>query len=505
MRFPHLFTHRNCLAAISGILTAVSFYNEKLSFAVFFSLIPLFKVLTEKIKLKYIFIYSVFYYSFSLVWLSNAVSKLTQNILPKIILSLFLIVLVSFILSLILTFPFLVYRYAFSSHRVRLALFPFIYILGEWFQGNLIPVAFPWIRLGNIASDFTVFIQSASIFGTLFISALIIYINLLLTLILKSIKNRKCLAYSAILLVIVFSDLTFGLYNLKSDEKIFSEKKSVIIVQGNYPKDTKFRTSPDVMLKKYLTLLCSSQSGQTDLIIFPETAIHSKIIKKDSYIRLMAEICRKYDALMIFGSQYNNENKSYNACMTIDKNKILNTAYLKRVLVPIGEYNPMNIITGKYGSGDFSVGTECLLINSDDITIGTSICFESAFPDIVSESVRKGAEAIAVLTNDSWLGRTIPLYQHHSHSVMRAVENSRYVLTSTNTGISSVIDNHGKIMKKSISNTEAVISEHFYANNNITTYTRIGDIIILPACFYILYVTIKHVSGKIYKKIRKNT
>jgi apolipoprotein N-acyltransferase len=137
--------------------------------------------------------------------------------------------------------------------------------------------------------------------------------------------------------------------------------------------------------------------------------------------------------------------------------------------------------------------------------IGCAICFESVFPGSVSECVKEGAEAIIILTNDSWLGNIIPLYQHHSHSVMRAVENNRYVLTSTNTGISSVINNKGEVIVQSELNTESVIESSFYMNNDISFYTKYGDVVIFPSCMIIIFVCLKFVFRQIYGLIFKKT
>lgn len=445
------------------------------------------------------------YYSFSLVWLSNSVSKITENALLKTLLSILLIEIISFFLSLLLIFPFTVFRLYEYPLKIKLLLSPFMYILGEWLQGNLIPIAFPWIRLGNIASGFTIFIQSASVFGALFISLLILYINLILALVIVSHNTKSSIIYSVTLFIIIFSNVSYGVYINNNSSQSFSKGFNAVIVQGNYPKKTKFTTPPDVMLKKYLTLLCSACSDDTDIIIFPETSMHSDIIKTKKYIDMIREICRKYNAVLLFGSQYDQNNKSYNSCITVNSEGIINAAYLKRMLVPVGEYNPINLITGKYNKGEFSCGTECKLISAKTTYLGCSICFESVFPNLVAESVRNGAEAIAVLSNDSWLGKIIPLHQHHSHSIMRAVENRRYVLTSTNTGISSIIDYYGNIIARSKTNMEYVINEKFYLNSELSFYTKYGDIIILLPCFFILYTIFKYLCNKFYRKFQKNT
>ena len=135
--------------------------------------------------------------------------------------------------------------------------------------------------------------------------------------------------------------------------------------------------------------------------------------------------------------------------------------YLKRILVPFGEYNPFKLFKFQFTSTNFSPGEECSIINTENGNIGCAICFESVFPEASVDCVKAGAEVITVLTNDSWLGERLPLYQHHTHSIIRAVETNRYILTSTNTGISSVISNCGEIKSETDYNNEAVIEDTF--------------------------------------------
>ena len=71
--------------------------------------------------------------------------------------------------------------------------------------------------------------------------------------------------------------------------------------------------------------------------------------------------------------------------------------------------------------------------------IGSLICFDSIYENLSADSVRDGAEIIAISTNDSWFDGTVALRQHVAQAVLRAIETDRYILRSANTGISCVI------------------------------------------------------------------
>ena len=479
---------------LSGVLAAVSFYSDKLFFVIFFALIPLMYSFSNDKKIYKIYLYSFFLNFFSYLWLYNISSRITSNLVLKIIISLLLISALSSVLSLLFTFPFITYRISKNPH---LLYFPFLYIFGEWMQGIFPHVSLPWVRLGNVVSCFTAFIQTASLFGTLFVSFLIVSINALLS---YAFLSRKVTVKSIAVITASFLfsiNTLFGVQRLKGFE--YSDLTAVI-VQGNYPRESKFAASPNEIFDKYSELLDKSKIKNADLIIFPETVFHSNIYTNTLSREKLYMLSCKYNSLLLFGSQYKENKKYYNACMTILPNKQASAVYLKRKLVPFGEYNPFRFISSKFTATDFSQAEQTRLISSEYGLLGCSICFESIFPKDVSENVIKGAEAIAILTNDSWLGEKIPLYQHHSHSIMRAVENSRYVMTSTNTGISSVIDCNGKIASISKINTEYVISGNFQMKNELTFYTKYGDIIILPSCIIILWVFIGFYFQKVLKK-----
>lgn len=490
---------------LSGITVSFSYYSDKCAFLIFFALTPYIYSVISEFNICKIFVYSFSLNFFSLIWLSNVVSEATDNVILQLLMTFFLVSAISLILSLQLNIPLLVFRYITVSPVKTVLLFPFMYILGEWLQGLLTPVAFPWIRLGNIASPFTTFIQSASVFGTLFISLLLLYINAFIALSFYYIKTVKKYIFTITATLILTANLLFGYISLNNTEENRGEESSVIIVQGYFPKETKFTSEPEEILYKYINLIYSSETDKADLILFPETSMHSDIYTIYTLKNKLYNICCDYKALLLFGSQYNLNEKYYNACMALFPDNRIEAVYLKRQLVPFGEYSPFNSDSLHFTATDFSAGEECSLIKSDKGMLGCAICFESVFSGSVSECVKKGAEAVIILTNDSWLGEKIPLYQHHSHSVMRAVENNRYVLTSTNTGISSVINNKGKIISQSSLNTEYLISERFYMNKNISFYTKYGDVVIFPSCMIIIYVCLKFVLRQIYRLIFKKT
>lgn len=166
--------------------------------------------------------------------------------------------------------------------------------------------------------------------------------------------------------------------------------------------------------------------------------------------------------------------------------------YSKQQLVPFGEYTPFFLPESMHFlDSAFTKGTKSIILESDIGNIGCCICFESVFPNLSRQNTLLNAEILAVLTNDAWLGKYIPIYQHHSHSALRAVENRKYMITSANTGISSVISPEGKIIIETQKNNTQTISENVYTNNIKTFYTKNGDIIIIPSFLILIFLCIR--------------
>ena len=108
--------------------------------------------------------------------------------------------------------------------------------------------------------------------------------------------------------------------------------------------------------------------------------------------------------------------------------------------------------------------------------MGTAICYEIIFPDLVRQFAKAGARIIINITNDAWFGQTSAPYQHLAIASLRAVESRRYIARCANTGISAVIDPTGAVVRQTALFSEAVLAEPLYCRDEITFYARSGDV-----------------------------
>ena len=116
--------------------------------------------------------------------------------------------------------------------------------------------------------------------------------------------------------------------------------------------------------------------------------------------------------------------------------------YNKMHLVPFGEYVPFKRVFGFAGGltkevGDFSPGTSRAPLQAGN-KLGVFICYESIFPDEIRQLAANGAEVFVNISNDGWYGDSGAYAQHLKQARMRAVENDRWLLRDTNTGVTAV-------------------------------------------------------------------
>jgi apolipoprotein N-acyltransferase len=110
------------------------------------------------------------------------------------------------------------------------------------------------------------------------------------------------------------------------------------------------------------------------------------------------------------------------------------------------------------------------------VRFSTPICFEDTFPGLCREFVRRGAQVLVNMTNDSWSESVACEMQHMSIALFRAVENRRTLVRATNGGITCVIDPNGRITAMLPPFREAfLVAEAPVYDARSTVYNRLGD------------------------------
>ena len=155
--------------------------------------------------------------------------------------------------------------------------------------------------------------------------------------------------------------------------------------------------------------------------------------------------------------------------------------YYKRHLVPFGEFIPFKGILGavmeifEVPMSDFSAGASPRpLLQVGRYQVGVSICYEDAFPGEVIQALPDAAYLINV-SNDAWFGDSLAPHQHLEMARMRALESERYLLRATNTGISAILDQKGRILGVVPSFERGGVSQRIQPLAGATPFVLVGN------------------------------
>ena len=155
--------------------------------------------------------------------------------------------------------------------------------------------------------------------------------------------------------------------------------------------------------------------------------------------------------------------------------------YDKMHLVPFGEYVPYKRLFFFAGHlldevGTFQPGAHRRVFTTGGHGYGVFICYESIFGDEVREFAQQGADVLVNISNDGWYGDTSAPWQHLNMVRMRAIENHRWVLRATNTGVTGAIDPEGRVVAAAPRHVRTAIRVPFVSyEQDMTFYAAHGD------------------------------
>jgi len=367
-----------------------------------------------------------------------------------------------------------------SKANMLLLIYPISWMLFDWLRGYFL-TGFPWVQIGVAQVD-TYLAGYAPLIGGLGVGLIVTIIaGLLATSILKF--NFKTLIPG--ILFIYGTGFLLGLINWTSpvDEPI-----KVSMIQGNITQAEKWKREnyrPTLQMYRELT----QQHWDSDLIIWPETAVPGYKRRVPYYLEELAEEAKATNTEVMLGLFTRNEltQRYYNSMITLD-----DQVYLKRHLVPLGEYFPLRPLLGFFAQwvnipmSDIDNGDdEQPLITAVGQKIGLSICFEDAFDRSVLLDL-PAATLLVNVSNDAWFEDSAQPWQHHQIARMRALETGRVLLRVTNTGVSSVIDRKGDVLQMSPQFERHVITADVQAYEGATPYVLWANYLLIISGLLVL-------------------
>lgn len=358
----------------------------------------------------------------------------------------------------------------------------------------------PWGRLPLGQAAYPIGLQTASWFGTYFITFLLVAVNLCLAMgvILCLRRYETPLKYSLRPICISVAAMLLFQYGagcaIWFTHKDEGEPLRVAAIQGNISSNEKWSPNSTKrtheVYRKY-TLLAAEEGAE--VVVWPETALPYAIIEGNTSYRYVSSLAKEAGVTILVGAFKETEDDAepwgeYNAifCFLPD-GSCKEEFYAKRRLVPFGEFVPMRglietvipPLAELVMSGDDVLwGEGASLFETEQGRIGSLICFDSIYEDLTRESTLAGAELICLSTNDSWFTDSVALYMHNGQAQMRAIESGRYVVRAANTGISTVISSRGQILEKKEPLVEGMVVSDVYLSQHQTLYTRLGNLFV---------------------------
>lgn len=370
-----------------------------------------------------------------------------------------------------------------------LMLTPAFWVLGEWLRGWVL-TGFPWLALGYSQID-SPLSGWAPILGVYGVSWLLVVSACLLIVVLRGNQKQRGLA------LLAAAAIWFGGGFLQFIEWTESAGKSiqVSLIQGNIKQEDKWKREqlmPTLQLYSELT----QKNWSSDIIIWPETAVpaFAHQMERDFLGPLSNLAHQNSTALMLGIPVWIEEQKQYyNAMLSLGGAR---DHYYKRHLVPFGEFMPLQSLLKplldwmEIPMSDFSSGNSGVpIVQLNGYKVGVSICYEDAFGEEVIEALPE-ADFLVNASNDAWFGDSLAPHQHLEIARMRALESGRYLLRSTNTGISAIVDSKGALLGTSPAFEQHVLTAEIKPMQGQTPFVRVGNWAIVILSLFLLAIPI---------------
>ena len=349
----------------------------------------------------------------------------------------------------------------------------------EW----IYPAVFPFY-LANPLIGWTSMAQLAALGGPLLLSAWICCVSAVVAAIASSAARRAPFPRRelGVVLITSFAALVYGEVRTKAldSELADADGLTVGVVQANVDVMAK-RTERALSHRRHLEQSASMLSrADIDLVIWPETsylyALPRAIPTSGTAVR--AEL---RTPLLFGGIRKDDDGRRFNSALLIGPDGMIGSAYDKRFLIPFAEFVPLGDRLSWWNEtaptlSHFDAGGDPVALELGDWRIATPICYETIRAGYVRALVRATrAQLLVSLTNDGWFGDSPEPRIHLQLARLRAIEQGRYLVRATNTGISAIVDPLGRVVQNTKTFDAANLVGEVYMLSGTTLYAVAGD------------------------------
>jgi apolipoprotein N-acyltransferase len=380
--------------------------------------------------------------------------------------------------------------------RRTLVASPFLWVGVELARERI--TGFPWNLLGTAQVDNLSLTRITTLTGVYGVSFEIMLVNVAIAAaFLVPRKKRSTLLVASLTAAVVLQAGSLV------DAPALRTNHTALLLQENIPVDeTWTRNTFESTLQDLIDLsrksaesgtasepesnAAESKRASVDLIVWPESP--APFYASDPIFRdALSNLARESHTWVVTGVIGNEPAKAdnpasqvFNSAALISPSGQWTARYDKVHLVPFGEYLPFPQLFAFAGGltkevGQFQAGKSRAPLDAGGAKLGVFICYESVFPSEVRQFADKGAQMFVNLSNDGWYGDSGAYAQHLNQTRMRAIENDRWLLSATNTGVTASIDPYGRIVARLPRKQRAVLPARYALTSVTTFYTRHGD------------------------------
>ena len=367
--------------------------------------------------------------------------------------------------------------------RRPLVMAPFLWVAVELARTRI--TGFPWLLLGISQVDNVALSRIASSTGVYGISFEILLVNVALAaaFLVPREKRGTLLAAALAAAAVLQAGRLVEAPPAKAD-------RAALLVQQNIPVSAEFTPeSLQQTLNELTELTVKSAAGSSvarvDLVVWPESP--APFFTKDQRFRDalsgMARTTKTWTIAGAIGTASSTGGQTgpvFNSAAWVSPTGEWTARYDKIHLVPFGEFLPFPTLFSFAGGltrevGEFQRGTSRRPLEGADQHPGVFICYESIFPDEVRQFADQGAKVFVNISNDGWYGDSGAYAQHLNQTRMRAIENNRWLLSATDTGVTASIDPLGRVVARISRKERAALVAPYALTSETTFYTRHGD------------------------------
>ena len=362
-----------------------------------------------------------------------------------------------------------------------LVLIPAAWVLAEWVRGWFF-TGFTWLQLGysQVGSP----LQGLLPVGGTYLTSWVVALGAGLLVLVARGRGTRRWGWLTALILLWGASASLGMIRWTSPS---GDALQVALVQGNVPQDEKWLPRMrKPTLERYLSL--TRAHWNADLVIWPESALPGLRDGFDGFVDSLADEARANGSHVIFGVPMLDRSTLalYNSVVAVGhEDGRGEMVYHKRHLVPFGEYLPLDAVirpvTEALGLpvADFNLGPATQpLLEAAGHRLGVSVCYEIAFGSEILQALPDAAVLVTV-SNDARFGTSIGPHQHLQIARARALETGRYLLRSTNTGITAIVAPDGVVEAQAPQFEVQVLPGEILPMGGMTPYARTGDTVVI--------------------------